>query len=410
MLFLRLRFEEHGRYSFGLSFASNPMEYIDFQPELGMAAATASDPGNDLRVANGSSTEIYDVLTALVPGTWYNVWVLVDNDLENYQVWLNSAPGGDAQAGDQLSNDAAETLFGFRTAPGTDLENFFIKTGGGDSPADGRFYLDDIYLETTDDVNLSNPLNEVDSNGDGISDADAVRLGLDPYDEDGDTDGDGDSDVIETGSDPSNPMPIDSDGDGIINALEPGASAFDASVASGLTLSSGDSMSITTASGEMLSEVSAAAASGGPTGITFPFGTISYSTTSPVGGSVTVRMAFSADLPSPLVLYKEDNGVFTELPASTWTLVDPATVDIILKDGDPLTDLDPVAGSIKDPVAPAEAVPLTSSSSGGGGGCALNPAVQQNPDPLIPLLMLAAFGYWFRMRRFAATLNTGRNS
>jgi len=157
MLFLRLRFEEHGRYSFGLSFASNPMEYIDFQPELGMAAATASDPGNDLRVANGSSTEIYDVLTALVPGTWYNVWVLVDNDLENYQVWLNSAPGGDAQAGDQLSNDAAETLFGFRTAPGTDLENFFIKTGGGDSPADGRFYLDDIYLETTDDVNLSNP-------------------------------------------------------------------------------------------------------------------------------------------------------------------------------------------------------------------------------------------------------------
>jgi hypothetical protein len=364
-----------------------------------------------LRVANGSSTEIYDVLTTLVPGTWYNIWVLVDNSSELYQVWLNSDPGGDAQAGDQLSNDAADTLFGFRTAPGTDLENFFIKTGGGDSPANGRFYLDDIYLETTDDVNLSNPLNEVDSNGDGISDADASALGLDPNDPDGGTDGDGDTDVFETGDDPSSPMPIDSDGDGIIDALEPGPSAFDASVASGLTLSSGDTMSITTASGEMLSEVSAAAASGGPTGITFPFGTVSYSTTSPVGGSVTVRMAFSADLPSPLVLYKENNGVFTELPASTWTLVDTATVDIILKDGDPLTDLDPVAGSIKDPVAPAEAVPLTSTSGGGGGGgCTLNTAVQQNPDPLIPLLMLAAFGYRFRMRRFAATLNTGRNS
>ena len=110
----------------------------------------------------------------------------------------------------------------------------------------------------------------------------------------------------------------------------------------------------------------------------------------------------------PLALYKEDNGVFTELPASTWTLVDPATVDIILKDGDPLTDLDPVAGSIKDPVAPAEAVPLTSSSSGGGGGCALNPAVQQDRDPMFPLLMLAALGYWFRMRRFPTTLNSGR--
>ena len=60
MLFLRLRFEEHGRYSFGLSFASNPTEYIDFQPELGMAAATNSDPGNDLRVAavNNSALEV----------------------------------------------------------------------------------------------------------------------------------------------------------------------------------------------------------------------------------------------------------------------------------------------------------------------------------------------------------------
>ena len=248
----------------------------------------------------------------------------------------------------------------------------------------------------------------MDSNGDGISDADASALGLDPYDPEGDTDGDGDSDVLETGSEPSNPLPIDSDGDGIIDALEPGPSAFDAGVASGLTLSSGDTMSITTASGEMLSEVSAAAASGGPDGINFPFGTISYSTTSPVGGSVTVRMAFSADLPSPLALYKEDNGVFTELPASTWTLVDPATVDIILKDGDPLTDLDPVAGSIKDPVAPAEAVPLSSSSGGGGGGCALNSAAPQEPDPVIPLLMLAAFGYWFRMRRFPTTLNSRR--
>ena len=399
MLFLRLRFEEHGRYSFGLSFASNPTEYIDFQPELGMAATTASDPSNDLRVANGLSTEIYDVLTALAPGTWYNIWVLVDNSSERYEVWLNAEPGGDAQAGDQLSNDAAETLFGFRTAPGTDLKNFFIKTGGGDSPASGLFYLDDIYLETTDGVNLSNPLGGVDSNGDGISDADASALGLDPNDPDGDTDDDAATDVDETGGDPSNPLPVDSDGDGVIDALEPGLSATDAGVASGLTLSSGDSMTITTAAGEMLSEVSTDSASGGPTGINFPFGTISYTTTSPVGGSVTVRMAFTADLPSPLVLYKENNGVFTELPASTWSLVDPATVDITLTDGDPLTDLDPVAGSIKDPVAPAEAVPLTSTSGGGGGGgCVLNTAARQDRDPIFPLLMLALLGYGFRRR------------
>lgn len=157
MLFLRFRFEEHGAYSFGLSFASRPEEYVDFSAELGMASATDSDPNNELRVANGSTPNIYDVLDPLVPGTWYNVWVMVNADTDTYQVWVNADPGGDAQATDQLANDAAETLFGFRTATADDLDNFFIKTGGGNSPIDGRFYIDDIYLENTGAVNLGNP-------------------------------------------------------------------------------------------------------------------------------------------------------------------------------------------------------------------------------------------------------------
>jgi len=399
MLFLRLRFEEHGQFSFGLSHLLNPDEFGDFGPELGMAAATASDPNNDFRVANGLTTEIYDVLTTIEPGTWYNTWVLVDTTSDTYQVWMNSDPGGSAQASDQLANDAAETLFGFRTPTATDLINFFIKTGGGNSPVDGRFYIDDIYLEDTDDTNLNNPLGDVDSNGDGISDADAIALGLDPNDPDGDTDDDGASDVIETGSDPGNPQAVDSDGDGIIDALEPGLSATNASVASGLRLPNGDTAIITTAASEILSQVNVAVATGGPTGINFPFGSIGYTTSSPVGGSVTVRMAFSTDLPILLGLYKVGNtGVFTELPTSIWALVDSRTVDITLTDGDLVTDLDGVAnGAIEDPVAPAEVEPTVStSSSGGGGGCTLNTAVQEDPGPLFPLLMLAVLGYWFR--------------
>jgi hypothetical protein len=110
MLFLRLRFEEHGQFSFGLSHLLNPDEFGDFGPELGMAAATASDPNNDFRVANGLTTGIYDVLETLTPTTWYNTWVLVDTTADTYQVWMNSDPGSDAQASDQLANDAAETL------------------------------------------------------------------------------------------------------------------------------------------------------------------------------------------------------------------------------------------------------------------------------------------------------------
>ena len=170
MLFLRFRFEEHGAYSFGLSHLLNPDEFSDFGPELGMAAATASDPGNDFRVANGLTTGVYDVLELLVPGTWYNTWVLVDHSSDTYQVWMNADPGGDAQASDQLDNDAAETLFGFRTATATNLINFFIKTGSGASPVDGRFYIDDIYLENTGDINLSNPLGDGDNNEDGADD------------------------------------------------------------------------------------------------------------------------------------------------------------------------------------------------------------------------------------------------
>ena len=106
MLFLRLRFEEHGQFSFGLSHLLNPDEFSDFGPELGMGAATNNDPNNDFRVANGLlPTGIYDVVDTLTPGTWYNAWVLVDNSSDLYEVWLNSSPGGDARASDKLSND-----------------------------------------------------------------------------------------------------------------------------------------------------------------------------------------------------------------------------------------------------------------------------------------------------------------
>jgi hypothetical protein len=387
MLFLRLRFEEHGVYSFGMTPLLAPDEYGDFSPELGMAAATNADPSNEFRVANGSTVNIYDVLETLLPETWYNVWILVDAATDTYQVWLNSTPGSGATSGDQLDNDAAETVFGFRLATSTDLLNFFIKTGGGASPVAGQFYLDDIYLEDTDTLNLNSP---GDSNGDGLSDADAVALGLDPTDPDGDTDNDGQTDVIEIGGDVNNPL--DSDVDGVIDALEPGATATDPAVASGLPLPNGATVTITTAAGEMLSQVSAAAVTNAPADVEFPFGSISYTSTSPVGGNLTVQMAFSTDLPADLMLYKQDGtGALSELPAAVWTLVNPSRIDMTLTDGDAVTDLDGAAnGFIEDPVAPAT---LTSapSSGGGGGGCTVDK--RGAGDAGLSLLLMAWLGY-----------------
>jgi len=161
-------------------------------------------------------------------------------------------------------------------------------------------------------------------------------------------------------------------------------------VASGLPLAGGGTLKITTAAGEMLSGVSATAATGGPAGVNFPFGMVSYMTTAPAGGTVSVQMEFSSDLPTNLAMYKVDNaGTYRELAASLWTRVNARRVDLALTDGDPLTDLDGIANaSIEDPVAPADIVPLASSGGGGGGGCVLNSATQD--DPMLMLLMLAA--------------------
>ena len=227
-----------------------------------------------------------------------------------------------------------------------------------------------------------------DSNGDGLSDADAIALGLDPDDPDGDTDNDGQSDVVEVGVDIDNPM--DNDGDGVIDALEPGETANDAGVASGLRLTSGDTVIITTAPGEMLSNVSSGAVINGPDDVKFPYGMVSYTTTSPVGGEVTVRMTFSVDLPSGLVIDKVDRANnYTDLPDAIWNQVDSRSVDITLTDGDPQTDLDKVAnGSIEDPVAVGG---ITSSSSGGGGGggggCTIGTTAKMDPVWLLMLLV-----------------------
>ena len=117
----------------------------------------------------------------------------------------------------------------------------------------------------------------------------------------------------------------------------------------------GDTVTLTTAAGEVITDVSTNEATNAPSDFFFPFGTISYTTTAPVGGSVTMRFEFSPDLPSNLAIYKVDNNDnYTLLPTDLWTKINARTVDVIVTDGDALTDMDgAVNGSIEDPVAVA---------------------------------------------------------
>ena len=155
MMFLRFRFEEQLSCSFGPSHVSNPTEYSDFGPELNLVHSST-----DLNTANSHTTGIYDTIaTDLSAGTWYNLWVLVDNIEKESQVWLNTE--GNADSGDKLSNDDQIEIFGFRVNTGSyDLVNFYVRASSGGTGDFGPLYIDDIYLENADQTNLINPVPE----------------------------------------------------------------------------------------------------------------------------------------------------------------------------------------------------------------------------------------------------------
>ncbi len=256
--------------------------------------------------------------------------------------------------------------------------------------------------------------------GSGLTIAQSIALGLDPYAATQDADGDGVADIDEVG----NPaLPRDQDGDGVPDVLEAGALAQDASQASGLAVNLGvvDIYS----GGQRISQVSQQATMGTvPAGLVLPYGVLSYTTTSAVGASQPVQLRFSAPLPNGFQVYKIDNaGNYLLLPATAWLQVDANTLQLLLTDGDPMTDLDGLAnGVIVDPLAIAATMPPLSSGNAGNastpatggqnvsqtstttttnntaGGCSLYPRQSEGIDPLLPLLLWVAVIHGWRRR------------
>ena len=164
-------------------------------------------------------------------------------------------------------------------------------------------------------------------------------------------------------------------------------------------------MTISTEPGQVITDVSTSADTNPPSGFVFPFGTISYTTTSPLGLSVTMTFDFSADLPDPLHIFKVDNngGNPQELPTDIWRKVDANTVEVTVTDGDPLTDTGPVDGFIEDPIAVAAQLDGGDDLFDfGGGGCTLSNTRSASMDPIWLFLLLAP-GLGILRRRVAAT-------
>jgi len=147
MLFFRFRIENQASLSFGLSDVVHPDRFDHFEIELSVTNSPTT-----LRINNGGT---YDALLPLQLGTWYNCWVWVDNGADSTQVWLHPRAGENATSADRLAF-GDESAFAFRNGTGGDLATFYTKTGGGNG-VDGPILLDDIHLEDTDTLNLTNP-------------------------------------------------------------------------------------------------------------------------------------------------------------------------------------------------------------------------------------------------------------
>lgn len=160
-----------------------------------------------------------------------------------------------------------------------------------------------------------------DSNNDGLSDQQALLLGLNPtlYD----TDNDGIDDIIELGNNLI--QPIDYDNDSIIDALEYGNSATDAQVAHGLTLISGDMLTLKSGSNWFVTKVGNASmetpvdnttdnsdivntdSTSGTPGLNYNFGHIDFELSldeqKQHSNVALITLDFSSDLPKNLVVY-----------------------------------------------------------------------------------------------------------
>ncbi|HED14050.1 MAG TPA: hypothetical protein ENI62_10440 [Gammaproteobacteria bacterium] len=323
---------------------------------------------------------------------WFRVEELIDLGVITE---LNSAY--DLYRDDAHANDIGRSLIAW-----TMYASFFQESAIGVALPDIYAFFNNapVKIDAVLALKLQRAVNDVvfgpgpDSNNDGIPDVTAIQLGLDPYNVNGDSDQDGKPDVIEIGRDVNNPL--DTDVDGVIDALEPDPADIDPATAGGLGLMNGDRLTIVTGAGEMLSNVVVSNSPDSSVAADFPFGLISYTTTSPVGGSVVVTLRLSVDLPQITVVYKIDaNGNYTELPSDRWERAGQKSIKITLTDADPLTDLDGLAnGSIDDPIAIGSGTASAANgSSGGGGGCTLGGSTRIDVLWFLYVLMSCAVLY-----------------
>lgn len=99
-----------------------------------------------LKVRDGG---VFDDVDVFADGVWYDVWMVIDNEADTYEVYMK----GGALSERTLLDAGAQTVFGFRNgSAGNAIATFFARTGNGTT---GTWLIDDVYL--AEGENLGNP-------------------------------------------------------------------------------------------------------------------------------------------------------------------------------------------------------------------------------------------------------------
>lgn len=132
-----------------------------FNHAFGLSSNTAPTAFGDMNVMMRVNAGLFDVRSggSFLPGvaieaqTWYNVWAVINQSADTFDVYLTSGSAGAGEA-DKVASGAA-----FRVGTANPLVSFVaLVQGYTGAQADNKVRLDDIYL--FDGVVLTNPVPE----------------------------------------------------------------------------------------------------------------------------------------------------------------------------------------------------------------------------------------------------------
>jgi hypothetical protein len=115
-----------------------------------------------VRIAPSGDNRQVDFVELLAPDNWYSLWSVIDNNSDSHQVYIQ---GGSIPAQMQLFNSINNRSpdFPFRNNTTNDIVTFLTYAS---STHRGPMMIDDIYLDSSNDSHLTNPILPVSLEGD----------------------------------------------------------------------------------------------------------------------------------------------------------------------------------------------------------------------------------------------------